>query len=163
MLLRVPARVQEFRVRIDKASAELVLSLGHNPTIQEIAEHIGEDEERVSDILQAYDHSNVISLDGHQDCQDYENSCGQRDMHETLTYDPVPEEEIVDRMTLKDEIARLKPRQQQVLQLIFHEGLNQTETARRLGISQDYVSDLLRRSIERLKNRLTRTYSQRQK
>ncbi len=54
-------------------------------------------------------------------------------------------------MVVADLIADLPERERTVLQLRFGENLGQPEIAERLGLSQSYVSRLIRRTLEQLR------------
>jgi RNA polymerase sigma-B factor len=54
-------------------------------------------------------------------------------------------------MVLEEAIGSLKTLEQQVIRLFFFEDMNQSETARKLGISVNYSSYLLRRSIMKIR------------
>ncbi|GAB4006777.1 hypothetical protein GCM10029992_58640 [Glycomyces albus] len=47
--LRVPRRLQELRLSINQANAELSQSLGRSPTVHELSEHLGLPEEQVEE------------------------------------------------------------------------------------------------------------------
>lgn len=61
------------------------------------------------------------------------------------------EEEVVDRLCLREAICRLTRRQQQVINLSFFQGYTQKEIAGQLGITQQKVSTLRRRALRRLR------------
>ena len=71
-----------------------------------------------------------------------------------------PIEEDVDRRLLSQAIARLSPREKQIITLRFGLGggreRTQTEVADQLGISQSYISRLEKRIIARLKTEILR-------
>ena len=59
------------------------------------------------------------------------------------------------RISLREEIAKLKPREQEILSLRFgldgKEELTQKEVAEFLGISQSYISRLEKKILKKLK------------
>ena len=57
---------------------------------------------------------------------------------------------------LRSGFTRLPAREREILHLRFYEGLTQREIAERVGVSQMHVSRLIRRSIEALREQLTR-------
>ena len=55
---------------------------------------------------------------------------------------------------LHDGILELPAREREILRLRFIEGLTQREIAEEVGISQMHVSRLIRRTVERLRERI---------
>ena len=58
------------------------------------------------------------------------------------------------RAMLADSLHELEPREREIVRLRFYEGLTQREIAERIGISQMHVSRLIRRTVERLRDRI---------
>ena len=59
-----------------------------------------------------------------------------------------------DRMLINEIISDFTPREQEVIQMSFVEGLTQVEIAGRLGVSQVQVSRLLRRTLKKIQEKL---------
>ena len=58
---------------------------------------------------------------------------------------------VTDRLTLRDALARLTPRQRAVLVLRFYEDLTETQAAAALGISPNTVKSQTRVALQRLR------------
>jgi RNA polymerase sigma-70 factor (sigma-E family) len=58
---------------------------------------------------------------------------------------------VTDRLTLRDALVRLTPRQRAVLVLRFYEDLTETQTAAALGISPNTVKSQTRVALQRLR------------
>lgn len=58
------------------------------------------------------------------------------------------------RRRLPEAIAELTPRQRQMIEMRFQEGLNGAEIARRLGVNKSTVCRCLRRARQRMYSRL---------
>ncbi|MGB9620735.1 MAG: sigma-70 family RNA polymerase sigma factor, partial [Armatimonadota bacterium] len=104
-------------------------------------------ESSVRDLLTTREVFKVTSLDG-----DREDANGPRE-HEKikdqkLTSFQLPVE---DKIVLETALDRLKDIEQQVIAAHYYDGLNQTEIARKLGISCNYVSHILRNGTKKLK------------
>ena len=59
-----------------------------------------------------------------------------------------------DRAALAPALARLPPRERDILRMRFEEGLPQTQIAERVGLSQMHVSRLIRRSLGAMRDEL---------
>jgi len=149
-LIKQPAWVQELTTKIVKASDALTQELDRPPTLEEISQRVGVRPEAIEKMLDARERSKVASLDavrGDDDTQapavDPEKVAaeGPDDSH-------LP---IEDRIFLREAISRLKTLERKVVHHFYYLDLNQTEIARKLGISVNYASYLLRGAIAKLK------------
>ena len=64
------------------------------------------------------------------------------------------EDAVVERESLRDAIADLPDREQQVILLRYYRGMTQERAARVLGVSQVQVSRIERKAVERLRKKL---------
>ena len=55
---------------------------------------------------------------------------------------------------IEEALDDLSPREREVIELRFRDGLTQIEMAERLGISQVQVSRLLRRTLKKIQDRI---------
>ncbi|MFY7952293.1 MAG: sigma-70 family RNA polymerase sigma factor, partial [Armatimonadaceae bacterium] len=137
--IREPLRLTALARRIDTAVSALSQQLGRAPRPDEIAAALEVSEESVGEALAVRDLSAPVStnsLDGEWETAD----------------DTVPLAQLVeDRTVLGQALSVLRPREQEVVYEHFFRDLSQSEIARKLGISANYVSVTLRRSTERLR------------
>ncbi len=149
-LIKQPAWVQELTTKIIKATDALTQEMNRQPTIEEIAERIKSRPETVQKILDARERSKVASLDAAH--SDDDGQAPAVDPEKLVTEGPddahLP---IEDRIFLRDAISRLKDLERKVVHYFYYLDLNQTEIARKLGISVNYASYLLRGAIAKLK------------
>jgi len=147
--VRVPRRIQELHLELDRTVAGLSQELGRAPTPSEIARRAGVLEEDVLESMEASSLYRLPSLDaGRDDDTTPANRLGAAD----------PELEAVDdRIAVSKLLAHLPEREQRIVYLRFFEGLTQSEIAAHVGISQMHVSRLLVRSLEILGARGTVT------
>jgi RNA polymerase sigma-B factor len=149
-LIKQPAWVQELTTKIVKASESLTQQLNRTPTPEEIAELVGTTPENVRRMLDARERSKVASLDAARGEEDEQGPAIDPEKLRTDNPDAL-HLPIEDRIFLSDAMTRLKKLERQVVHNFYYLDLNQTEIARKLGISVNYASYLLRGAIAKLK------------
>jgi RNA polymerase sigma-B factor len=141
--LRVPRKVQELAVRLDRVSTELVSELGRSPTAAELADRIGTTVELVLEALQAATARRALSLDE-----------PHRDDENEHALDVAVIETGFARAEDADELERLaavlSERERVVLGLRLREELTQLQIGEIVGVSQVQVSRILRKALTRL-------------
>lgn len=148
-LIKQPAWVQELTTKIMKASDALTQELDRPPTPQEIAERVGTTPENVQRMLEARERSKVASLDAAS--SDEDSSAPAVDPEKLSRSEDDAHFAIEDRIFLRDAMAKLKTLERKVVHHFYYLDLNQTEIARKLGISVNYASYLLRGAIAKLR------------
>jgi RNA polymerase sigma-B factor len=147
--IRVPRRLQELRMQIGSASADLTQSLGRSPTPRELAERIGCS---VEDILEGLESSNAystLSLDASDDAED-----GAATMLDAIGVDDENLEHVEIRESIKPLLDQLGAREKRILLLRFFKNMTQSQIAEEIGVSQMHVSRLLSRTLEQLRTSL---------
>jgi len=143
--LRVPRRLQEIAVRINRSLPELTQTHGRSPTIPELAAHLDvtpDDIVEAMDAVQAYSTSSLDTPVG-EDAKAPVDSLGGED----------PSIELLDEWSsIAPAVAELSARDRRVLFLRFFRGLTQSEIADDVGVSQMHVSRILTQTLERLRN-----------
>jgi RNA polymerase sigma-B factor len=143
--VRVPRRVQELHLELDRTVNELSQERGRPPTPAEIAQRAGVLEEDVLESMEAGSLYRLASIDAGRADDETSPSPAQRlgeDDPELLAVD--------DRVAVSEMLSVLPEREQKIVYLRFFEGLTQSEIAEQIGISQMHVSRLLVRSLETL-------------
>ena len=149
-VIHLPRKVSELRAEIRKATEELTAELGKAPSAREIAAKLNVSEEEIVRCVEA---GHVVSLDRPA----HETEEGGTSLHELLAAtDDGGLEEFERRDALESAMKPLRPAERTLLKLRFEEGLSQTETARRMGVSQMYVSRLERKVLEKLRETLNK-------
>ncbi len=149
-IIKEPAWLQELNQRMSRVIESLTQELGRMPTNGEIAHLMGMTEESVADLLTTREVFKVASLDGGS--ENDEDSPATYDMdrvkgaHQTEFEVPVS-----DRVVLETSLGKLKDLEQAVIHEFFYNERSQTEIARGLGISCNYVSHILRNATKKLK------------
>jgi len=146
--VRPPRAAQERYLEVRQREEALTHRLGRAPTVPELAEAIGTDVDTVLDAIEAAGARSSAPL--------------------TRTDDDGADVEVdallgavdagfaaVDRsMVVDDLLADVDPRTREIIQLRYYERLGQDEIAQRVGVSQSYLSRLLRKALEDLRLRL---------
>ena len=146
--IRVPRRLQELRISLGRATAELSQKSGRAPTVAELAQHLGISEDDVIEGLegaQAYSAQSLdaqLGGDGDDDGPHLADRLGGED----------PDLEGVEwRESLKPLLAALPSRERRILALRFFHGMTQSQIAEEVGLSQMHVSRLLAKSLTTLR------------
>ena len=144
--IRVPRRLQELRMQIGSASAELTQSLGRSPTPRELAEAIGCTVEEIVEGIESSNAYSTLSLDASDDGDD-----GTATMLDAIGIDDEGLEHVEIRESIKPLLDRLEPREKKILLLRFFKNMTQSQIAEEIGVSQMHVSRLLNRTLEQLR------------
>jgi RNA polymerase sigma-B factor len=147
--IRVPRRLQELRIAISAATAELTQSLGRSPTISEIAARVGVVEEEVLEGLESANAYSTLSLDATESTEDSALS-----MLDALGEDDEALEGVENRESIRPLLQQLHPREKHILALRFFRGMTQSQIATEIGVSQMHVSRLLNRTLQQLRDSL---------
>jgi RNA polymerase sigma-B factor len=146
-IIKEPAWLQELNQRMTRVIESLNQQFGRAPTEQEIAEVMQMPEQTVRDMLTTREVFKITSLDGDRDdptsAKDSERIRDQKVVSFQLP--------IEDKIVLETALERLKDIEQEVIAAHYYKGLNQTEIAKQLGISCNYVSHILRNGTKKLK------------
>ncbi len=125
--VKVSRRLKELSLKINKIRQQLNNESGRSPTITELAEITGESEELIA---QAIDSSvTVLSL-----------SSGDEDGREIDLPTPPQDEKLIELLSLRQAIGELEQRDRELISLRYFKNKTQTETAKRLNMTQVQVS-----------------------
>ena len=147
--IRVPRRLQELRMQISGATAELTQSLGRAPTPSELASVIGCS---VDDVIEGIESSNAystLSLDAGDNTDQ-----GGMSMLDTMGIDDLGIEHVELRESLKPLLESLPAREKNILMLRFFKNMTQSQIAAEIGVSQMHISRLLNKTLEHLRGSL---------
>lgn len=126
--VKVSRSLKEKSRRALEAQEKLTANLGREPTVRELAKELGTDEFEVSELLNAALPPLSLTAVGED---------GERQIDLPVESE---EEQIQDRIALKDAILRLSETERRLITLRYFKGLTQAETAKLLGMSQVQVS-----------------------
>lgn len=146
--VRPPRSSQERHLALRQAEDAMLQRLGRSPTVTELAEAMGSSIDDVLDALEAGAARTAAPITPPSPDDD-------------RTADDVLPGEVAggygrvdDRLLVADLLETLSDRDRMVVELRFFEGLGQEEIAQRIGVSQSYLSRMLRRILLDLRDRL---------
>lgn len=152
--VRPPRRHQEVFLAVRRAEDDTTQALGRAPTVGELARATGESEDLVLEALDAGGARRAGSLD--QPTRGGDASLG------SMLGDRDPGLVNADvRLVVAHLLESLDDRERRVVVMRFFEDLAQPEIADRLGLSQSYVSRLLRRILRSMRDELARGFEPR--
>ena len=144
--VRVPRRLQELSLRLNKLVAQLTQDLGRSPTVPELARSAGVSEEEVLEALESSQAYSTTSLDAPSGEDEDAPMRGDR-----IGEDDVRLDNLEYFASLAPLIEQLPERERTILYLRFFKGMTQSKIADHIGISQMHVSRLLTRILEFLR------------
>jgi RNA polymerase sigma-B factor len=147
-LIHVPRRAQEMQTTLNAARADLSQELGRAPTVQELAERIGSEEDVVLEALDAARAYSGVPLDV--------LAAPGESVPEHPMLGTIDEgfEQVEQRALLREAIGKLPEAEREILLLRFIANKTQTEIASVVGVSQMQVSRLVARGLKRLREQL---------
>jgi len=140
--VRLPRELQERAQRVQRAASELNTTLGRSPTPGELADATELSVEETLEALEAARAHHAERLDPPSDDGDAGDWMVGTEERGYAVAEAAG--------TLSPLLARLTPREREILRLRFKDDLTQTEIAELVGTSQMQISRILRRAIERL-------------
>jgi RNA polymerase sigma-B factor len=150
-VIKEPAWLHELSGKINRTTEALTQTLGRAPHAGEIAQVLNLTEEAVTEVLATRQVFQVAAFASSPEDGD-ESMVGlvdpekiRSDKYQTLH---LP---IEDRIVLEESALKLKALEQKVLYEFFYKDHNQTEIARKMGISCNYVSHILKNSTKKLR------------
>ena len=139
--VKVSRSLKERSVRIKAARQKLTGALGREPTLAELTDETG---------LEAEEIATAETATGATESIQRRSGEGGFSLEDVLT-DGEMEEEIVERISLREAIACLTEREQMVINLRFFHGLTQDKTSKILGVSQVQISRIEKKALEALR------------
>ncbi len=146
--MHVPRRLKELSLRLSRVLDQLTTELGRSPTMTELAEAAGVDEEDAIDALDSMNAYATRSLQAPFD-EGSEDS-----LVEKIGADEPGYVEVEDGSLIAAGLDALDERERQIIELRFFHEMTQSQIASEIGISQMHVSRLLRRALARMRGRI---------
>ena len=144
-IIKEPAWLQEMAQKVRRETETLTQELGREPSDAEVAASLGLGEPEVARIRSTRSIFAVQSLDEAQ-----ESGSSRVQVAESNAQAARNELPIEDKVVLEHALTRLKEIEQKVLYSFYYEDHSQTDIARALGVSNNYVSHILKNSARKL-------------
>jgi RNA polymerase sigma-B factor len=146
--MHVPRRLKELSLRLSRVLDQLTTELGRSPTIAELAEAVGVEEEEAIDALDSMNAYSTRSLQAPFDDGSDDN------LSEKLGTEETGYAEIEDGALVEAGLDALDERERRIVELRFFHEMTQSQIASEIGISQMHVSRLLRRALLTMRGRI---------
>ena len=146
--VRPPRAAQERHLALRKRQEELTHRLGREPTVQELADAL---DATVEEVLEAVEAGGARTAGAITRTND---DGADVDADHMLAVGEVGFGRVDDRILVAELLDQLDDREREVIQLRFFERLGQEEIAERVGVSQSYLSRLLRRILLDLRDKI---------
>ena len=142
--VKVSRTIKEQAAAVKSARNQLMLALGREPTVSEIAEQTGLTAEDIAVAETATAATESIQRETGEDGFSLEN---------VLT-DTESEERMVEKISLRQAVDKLSEREAQVIRLRYFHGLTQDRVSKVLSVSQVQVSRIEKKALSNLRELL---------
>lgn len=146
--IRISRSIRDLAYRSLQAREELLVEKGEKPTIDQIAERLGEKRENVMRAMEAI--IEPISLFEPV----YSENGDSIYVMDQLSDTSVNDENWLENIALKDAMQKLTEREQTIIRLRYYRNKTQMEIAEEIGISQAQVSRLEKAALERIRKQM---------
>lgn len=147
-MVKLPRRLGEISVAVKKYSAQYESEKGIKPSVKQIAIALKLTEEEVVNALEI---GGVVSLDAMASSADDENEAS---LYSLLGGDEDGYERFEIKEVLKSAMRDFSDTEKALVRYRYFDELSQSETAKRLGVSQMFVSRMERKLLSALKEKL---------
>lgn len=140
--VKVSRGLKELSLKVTRQVQKFETENGREPTVKELSEIMGTEPEQISEAL-------TVSMQPVSLTMTDDDGDSQTDI-------PVqsPDESITEIMSLNTEISRLDERDRQIIQLRYFQDMTQSETAKKLDMTQVQVSRREKKILLLLRERL---------
>lgn len=140
--VKVSRCIKERAASIKAARQKLTILYNREPTLSELSEEMSLSVEEIAVAETATSATESIHK---------ENGDGGFTLEDILT-DGAMEEELVERIALKEAVRKLPQREQMVIILRYYRGLTQDSSSKILGVSQVQVSRIEKKALQLLRS-----------
>jgi RNA polymerase sigma factor (sigma-70 family) len=144
-IIKEPAWLQEMAQKVRREIETLTQEKGREPTDTEVAKSLGLNESEITRIKATRSIFAVTSLDEAQETGAPAAHVAENNIQASAAELPIEE-----KLVLENALVRLKDIEQKVLYSFYYEDRSQTDIARTLGVSNNYISHILKNSARKL-------------
>ena len=142
--IKVSRSLKERAAAVRLMRARLSSALGREPTLSELAEQLGLTAEEI-----------VLAENATMEVESIHRECGEEGFTlENILTDTESEEQMLEKIALRQAIQELPDREKWVISLRYFHGLTQDRVARMLGVSQVQVSRIEKKAIGILREKI---------
>lgn len=146
--VRPPRAAQERYLALRRREEELTHSLGRAPTVAELAAALGVTVDEALEALEAGGARTAGAITRTND------DGVEVESDDALSVPELGFARLDDQLVVADLLDGLDARSREVIELRFFQRLGQEEIAQRIGVSQSYLSRLLRKALLQLRERI---------
>ena len=146
-MVKVPRRLSELSTAIKSFSAKYEADNGVKPSVKTIAEALKLSEE---DVVHALEIGGTLSLDGVAGDEDND----EKSLYSMLASEDTNYESFETKETLRVAMQDFSDTEKALIKYRYVDELSQSETSKRLGVSQMFVSRMERKLLLKLKEKL---------
>lgn len=145
-IIKVSRNLKQTASKVKVAKEKLFKELGREATLQEIADDLNIEKEEIVMALDSNAHPEYLF-----DIIHHDDGSPIYLMDKISKDDSLNDTEVIDRILLQDTLAKLEPRERQIILLRYFKDKTQTEIAEVLGISQVQVSRIEKKVLQIMK------------
>lgn len=147
-MIKVSRSIKEMGTKVKIAREALNISIGREPTIDEIANQVGASREEVA-----------ASIEAGAEVESLYKTINKNDETSILLIDKIEDENedqehLLNQMVLKELLATLEPKEREIIIRRYYENQTQTQISQDLSISQVQVSRLEKKILKQLREKL---------
>ena len=146
--IRISRSVRDLAYRALQAREELLSVKEKEPTVEEIAQHLGEKKDAVMNAMEAI----VEPISLYEPV--YHDNGDTLYLMDQLSDTTGGDEIWLENVVLREALGRLNERERRIINLRFYMNKTQTEIAEEIGISQAQVSRLEKATLEKIRRQL---------
>ncbi len=146
-VIKLPRRLGEISAAVRSFSAKYEAEQGNKPSVKTVADGLGLSEEEV---VRALEVGGTLSLDGMPGDGEEDG----KSLYALLTDGEDKYEDFETRETLRAAMQDFSDTERALIKYRYADELSQSETAKRLGVSQMFVSRMERKLLSKLKQNL---------
>lgn len=146
-IIKVSRSLKEINKKVCLAQGELMIKLGCEPTISQVAEYTQLDKEKI-----------IMAMEACAPCESlhkkiYPESNSEIELADTITDSRTLCDEI-EKIALKSALSNLDSRERKIIVLRYFKGKTQMEISKLVGVSQVQISRIEKRVLSSLKENL---------